>query len=720
MDFKKIDFINIEYRNQLQDVVNEFYIPVLSEAKVYKRAVGYFSSELLIKISKGIGRLIKNGGTIELLISPELTPLDYEALKKFHDTKSFFENKIQLNEPLTDDIESLDRLGLLFYLLETKKLIIKFAILKSNKGSGIYHEKLGVLHDSHGNIIAFTGSSNETGAAVDLNYEAFDVFMSWKNNQDFTRCNLKDMAFSRLWNGLDYAIDTIDLSEIIQNKLLKFKLKNSNFVLDVDEYHNQKKSRKDKPKIPEGGLHPYQIEAISRFKNNNYVGIFDMATGTGKTFTALGAVVDLYENRQKIFVVVVAPFIHLVDQWGDEAKKFNITPLLIYHENVDWRNELQRKIEWFKNGFSSFEFIITTNTSFSDQNLIKSLEIVSESIMIIVDEAHNFGSSSRAQLLNNNFNYRLALSATIVRHNDEDGTKKLFDYFGKIVFSYSLEEAIQKGNLTEYYYYPILTYLDFEETEKYYELSNNIYPLLARGYNNLSANEAEILKILLLKRSRLIASSKGKLFKLFQLIDKEYRDEKDILIYCGSVSYSKGSLDELDEDIRQIDYVVKTLGLDFHMKVSRFTAQEKRDVRNTLIEQFKNQNLQALVAIKCLDEGVNIPSIKTAFIIASSTNPREYIQRRGRLLRTHKNKKIVKIYDFISLIDTTSENSEKNELQKDADQKLAAKELTRIMDFSKLSKNPAVCNDIIESIQRLYNLDKIEIDEYDGGIMLQV
>jgi superfamily II DNA or RNA helicase len=720
LDFRKIDYINVEYRNQLQDVVNEFYIPVLSEAKVYKRAVGYFSSELLIKISKGIGQLIKNGGNIELLISPELTPFDYEALKKFHDTKSFFDSKIQLTEPLIDDLESFDRLGLLFYLLETKKLIIKFAVLKTNKGSGIYHEKLGVLHDSNGNIIAFTGSSNETAAALDLNYEAFDVFMSWKNSQDFARCNLKDMAFSRLWNGVDDAIDTIDLSDLIQNKLLKFKPDNSKFVLDIDEYYNQKKIRRDGPKIPEGGLHQYQIEAISQFKKNNYVGIFDMATGTGKTFTALGAVVNLYNHLQKLFVIVVAPFIHLVDQWSEEAKKFNITPLLIYHENVDWRQKLERKIEWFKNSYSSFEFVITTNTSFTDQSLIKSLESVSNNIMIIVDEAHNFGSKSRANLLNTSFNFRLALSATIIRHNDEEGTKKLFEYFEKIVFSYSLEEAIQKGNLTEYYYYPIVTYLSFEEAEKYYQLSNRIYPLLSRGYNNLGTSEAEILKILLLKRSRLLASSKGKLTKLFQLIDQEYRDEKDMLIYCGSVSYSKGSIEKLDEDIRQIDYVIKKLGLDFHMKVSKFTAQESRDERINLIDQFKSQNLQALVAIKCLDEGVNIPSIKTAFIIASSTNPREYIQRRGRLLRTHNNKKFVKIYDFVTLIETHSEADEKTEVQKDVDQKLAIKELIRIKDFSKLSKNPVSCNDIINSIEILYNLDKIEIDEIEGDIKWQI
>ena len=257
--------------------------------------------------------------------------------------------------------------------------------------------------------------------------------------------------------------------------------------------------------------------------------------------------------------------------------------------------------------------------------------------LLVVDEAHNFGSPRLQKTLNDSYKYRLALSATLERHNDTLGTEKLYEFFEKKVIEYDLERAIKEGKLTPYKYYPILVYLDEEELEEYRNLSYEICKhIIGRNGKKRLDPYGEILAI---ERSRLIAGAKGKLTKLKEVITP-YKDDNYMLVYCGATNVLDPKNDSSDTDtgdVRQIDAVVQILGNQLNMKVGKFTSNETIEERKEIKNAFENRDLQGLVAIKCLDEGVNIPNIKTAFILASTTNPKEYIQRRGRVLRKSKN-----------------------------------------------------------------------------------
>jgi superfamily II DNA or RNA helicase len=519
-----------------------------------------------------------------------------------------------------------------------------------------------------------------------------------------------------LWEGSDPFIKTLDVSKAIEQKIVKFSeidplFYDKNFNSSNGSIILEDPTPLIKPHIK---LKNYQSTAIDNFVANNYRGIFSMSTGSGKTFTASGAIVRTFENKKKLFVVIVAPFLHLVDQWEDELENFNIVPMKIYGSKESWLKKLYRKTTQFNLGLINFFSVVVTNKTFTDLDFHKFLSEVQDSTMLIVDEAHNFGSSKLLNSLNQNIPYRLALSATIERHNDQDGTKGLYDYFGEIVIEYDLKQAILDGVLTNYYYYPIVINFTDIELSKYLELTEKISKLYAiYGTENGSNRNLEIDK-LLLKRSRIVAGAEEKLKKLFEIIEKQYSKDNNLLIYCGALKYGDLETYNFDEDVKQIDYVQKQLGSLLGMKVSKFTAEESKEERKQIINSYKLNDLQALVAIKCLDEGVNIPAIKTAFILASSTNPRQYIQRRGRLLRTFKGKEFAYIYDFITLTRPLEELEKLDSKTLKKESGLIINEMKRIREFSQIAINSSDSLILTSKLQSLYKLDIIEIDTNGG------
>ncbi|MFR5583231.1 MAG: helicase-related protein [[Clostridium] scindens] len=331
-----------------------------------------------------------------------------------------------------------------------------------------------------------------------------------------------------------------------------------------------------------------------------------------------------------------------------------------------------------------------------------------------MDEAHNFGARSYAKLLDERFTYRLALSATLERHRDEEGTELLYNFFGKKCIEYSLERAIAEDKLTRYMYYPILVYLNDEELPAYEQLSYEMSKCLIKDKNGrYKLNKHG--EILALKRARIIAGAQEKLQALKEAIEP-YAKDNNMLIYCGSTNVIDERDDKLDVDeseIRQIEAVTNILGNELGMEVAKFTSQENIETRAMIKEQFqRGDRLQAIVAIKCLDEGVNIPGIRTAFILASTTNPKEYIQRRGRVLRKAKNKDIAEIYDFVTLprpLDTVSALTKE---QAQRDKALVKNELARIKEFGGLAENSMVSNQLIWEIEETYDLTE---EETEGG-----
>ena len=734
MNFQELN-IKKEYRSLLDSVAKDFYIPLLSCAVKYQRAVGFFSSSCLIEISKGISELAKNGGKIQLVASPYLSDEDIQAIKSGYAMRDQVVKEAVRRE-MTEGKTPFEkaRLNLLANLISDGVLDIKIAFTEDSDRMGMYHEKMGIISDAEGNRVAFAGSMNESATAMTLNYETIDVFCSWKGEED--RVAAKENAFVSIWNDTEPNIKIIEFPELKQEIIEKYKRSLPDFEIDKKEYAVDDDSvlhtdlgvfTEYGPKFPEWfKLHDYQDEAITEWQKRDYRGIFDMATGTGKTYTGLGALTVLSKDiDHKLAAIIVCPYQHLVEQWVEDILKFNIEPIIGYSESSqkDWQKRLKDAIRDQKLKVRGKEFFcfICTNATFSSDYVQTQLAKIKSDTLLMVDEAHNFGAPYLSCLLFDNYKYRLALSATLERHNDEDGTAKLYDFFGEKCIEYTLDRAIEEKKLTKYKYYPIVVTLTEEELEAYDNLSYEIGKCIMKGKNGklkLSSRGERLA----LQRSRIVAGAKNKLALLEEVI-QPYIHDKHILVYCGATKGLEQNQDRSDvdsEDIRQIDAVTDLLGNKLGMDVSQFTSKESVEEREVLKREFsEGDTLKVLIAIKCLDEGVNIPKIKTAFILASTTNPKEYIQRRGRVLRLADGKEYAEIYDFITLPYGIEEVTSLTAAQVKRNSTLVKNELRRAEEFSRIAVNMVESVSLIDEIKDAYGIQELnwssEEEDYGYG-----
>ena len=710
--------IKREYRPE-DNIVRSFFIPLLSCAVSYKRAVGFFSSTILAETSVGIAKLVKNNGKIKIVASPYLSDDDVLAIKHGYKTRDeVVKNSVlqALNTPKSPFEEK--NLNLLANLIADNILDIKIALTENNCSFGMYHEKMGIITDAENNHVAFSGSLNETFNAIHFNYETIDAYCSWKP-EDTERVNDKISAFNRIWNNDEENIAIIEFPELKDEMIKRYKREKIDYEKFIESELRDivdtpiKMEILNRPTIPYWlKLYDYQKNAISEWAKHEYKGIFDMATGTGKTLTALSAITRIAKDLDNnLAVIIVVPFQHLVDQWCEDIEKFNISPIIGYSSSCqkDWLTRLKNAI--FNQNLevknSEFFLFICTNATFKLKRVQDQLAKIKKDILLVVDEAHNAGAASFKNLLNNHYKYRLALSATLERHGDEEGTQRLYDYFGDKCITYTLDQAIEAGRLTRYYYYPIIVTLEPDELDNYITLSREIGKCIICS-NNGKKKLSEKGKKLALARARIISGAKQKLSALRNEII-QFKDDKYMLIYCGTTNVLLDNKDKStteEVDIRQIEAVSNILGNELGIKSARFTSDEDMKERKIIKEQFALGKLQALVAIKCLDEGVNIPAIKTAFILASTTNPKEYIQRRGRVLRLSKDKKYAKIYDFITLprpldsVHYLTDNQVKMELS------LIKSEIKRVEEFARISMNKMEAIKLIDSIKKAYSIDK--------------
>jgi superfamily II DNA or RNA helicase len=710
--------IQRSYKTNKNDIVKEFYVPILKNSVLYKRAVGFFSSTALVELSKGIAGLVKNGGKIKFIVSPLLSEEDIAAIQKGYDERGIVERALlrEFREPKNASDE--ERLNWLANLIASGAMEIKVAFTPPSKTTGMYHEKIGLLYDTEGNMVAFTGSMNETINAFHNNYESIVVFNSLVE-EDKQRVRDLEYDFDSLWAGHEDNVSVIDFPKVVKEKLISYKKDAVNLDLDAAEIENNYEAYPLTPGIPtmpKGvDLHDYQKEAINTWADKDYCGIFDMATGTGKTYTGLGAAVRLFQDKKRLALIIVCPYQHLVEQWVEDIEKFNMRPTIGYSasKQTDWKKRLANDIMDFKlDVIKSFCFV-TTNATFSSEYVQKQINKLGRDTLLLVDEAHNFGADNLRRMLNPKIEYRLALSATLERHGDPEGTQALYDYFGEKCIEYDLARAIREGKLTPYYYYPKVVYLTDEELDIYRELSKKVVKQCHQKADG-TYEITEFGKKLLIERARVVAGASNKVHLLRSLME-EYKNETHMLIYCGaarSFDFSSDNSERDEEGERQIVSVSKMLGLELGMKVTHFTSSESAREREEIKRQFADADpYQAIVAIKCLDEGVNIPSIKTAFILASSTNPKEYVQRRGRVLRKAPNKPYATIFDFITLptpLEYVSSESENARF----DLSLIKKEIIRMKEFGEISKNPAEADKLINTLMEVYGLDTITEEEY--------
>lgn len=611
------------YNNDEDDLIDDFYNPVIGEAVNYKRSAGFFSSSSFWEIIEGLKVFIEKAGNIKLIISPELSEEDIEAInlgeKAKEDTVESF-----LIANILEENKYTDQFNLLAWLIYQEKLEIKICIKKDINSYGIFHDKSAVIYDDKGDKIAFHGSLNESITAYNYNFESIEVFVGW-NKYENIRIEKIEESFDKIWNNKSLNWVSYSLSESIKEKIIQKRLINLQQLNNINNKIIIPKTFK---------LREYQENAIKEWLKNKGLGILEMATGSGKTFTAIFALIRLIkiiENKGfRCGAIIVVPYKNLLEQWYDELLKFNIKAIKCYQGKNSWYYEARSLVNDFNYGSKENFFLITTNATFISDYFQEVINNIKRDYIFCVDEMHHLLAPKISKLLPKNTNFRLGLTATLFNEYEEKKSEKLLNYFDKVVFRFSLEDAIKEGCLTKYYYYPVFIDLNEGELMEYIELTKKI----SRIYN-YNENE-EMLKIIINKRRRIILNANNKIIK-FSEMKSELKKYDKVLVYCG---------DKIDEDgkfINKINKIVYNMGLKTHTYTSDLNDIYKKKVLNN----FKEGKLNVLTAIRCLDEGVDIPSLNCAFILSSNMDSKQFIQRRGRILRNAPNKEFAYIYDFV-------------------------------------------------------------------------
>ena len=694
--------IRDHYRSDTDDLVEDFFEPSLSVAVRYDRAVGYFTSTSLALAASGLNRFIEADGRIRLIASPHLSDEDIEQIELGYEYREVIEQAVlrELGPHVDESDDLVQRLGLLGELIGKGVLDIKIAVVRRGNRIALYHEKIGVFVDREGNQVTFNGSSNETASALVDNFESIEVFRSWESG-DTSRVTRIVQDFAALWDGDTPNMELFDFPELGKERLKKLagsarekELGTRPGHLDTGILLGASSSTFARPRLPSGlKLRDYQREAIRAWFSVNGRGMFEMATGTGKTITALAAVTKLAEIYDKqdrpLLAIVVAPQIHLVDQWAREAKTFGITPLCCYDNAKSWVDSAHALTAGLASRTNGFAMLISTNRTLAGPVFQQLLQQYGAPFVIVADEAHNLGARSSFEALPPHAPHRLALSATPERWFDAEGTESLRDYFGDVLISLGLQRAIEIGALCTYDYHPVLVSLDLEESERYAALSKQIARLLSGGDGDIETRGNDELSMLLLKRAQILSHARGKI----DALNRAMRDrigQSWQLVYCaeGSGPQATGS--------RQIDQVLRLLGKELHVPSHPYTSQESRVERTRILERFKAEELRALVSMRCLDEGVDIPDARVAYMLASSTNPRQFIQRRGRILRTAPGKDAAEIIDFIA--------APSGDIDIGLERRLLRKELARFTEFASCARNAGQALSVMRPIRVAYGL----------------
>lgn len=684
MSLSEIKFKRV-YRSNHNEIDRDFLIPALRRSASYDRGTGYFSLKSLACISNGLIPFIRNGGNIRIVTSVNLEPEDRAIIQQgltIQESTIIEKLNKDILVALEDPIDML-KLNVITNLIAANRLIIKIAYMPLG---GIYHEKIGFLRDPEGNRVCFMGSQNETFCGHNLNLESIVVLTSW--NGDSETITEQESYFDELWNNRVSGLKVFSFPEATEKMLFnKYKI---SFSLEeaIEKLEHEFISLNN---VKE--LYPYQEMAIEQFVNNGYCHFYEMATGTGKTFTAVKTVEALFRQKGNLSAMVLVPQIDLQEQWNKAFCEIGINPF--FFGGMANAAETEKNFDNFViNTFTSESPVVgisTYDTFFS--KLVKQVNSLPQDKMIIVDEAHNLSPNQIANLPEQ-FPYRLGLSATPERFSIEE-TKQIVEYFtrGTVeTYKYSIEEAIENNFLSHYKYIPIFVNIDQEEFEPYQGFTKQLICL-----ENEDPRDEEKIVDIRTKRSLIIKKASCKLEQLRALVVCGRYNFQNSVIYCG-----QGKDSTTEESI--IDSVTKILAVDGHYSVSQFTS--KTTDRLKVLSEFERGYYDVLAAIKCFDEGVDVPKLDKIYIMASDTLNRQTIQRRGRVLRkcTETGKTMAYIYDFV-VLPPVNVNSGIGV------RPLVVNELRRAHEYSRLSDNR---DEINEEIQTIYDLYGIEED--DNGI----
>ncbi|KXB08210.1 hypothetical protein AKJ58_00650 [candidate division MSBL1 archaeon SCGC-AAA385D11] len=706
MTLKEINFKKC-YDSDEDNILNEFYIPALSNSIKYHRLAGFFSSSVLALAARGIAQFIENGGHMELIASARLTKEDVEAITQaYKDPEKAVEDAI-LRDLVNFEEEFIrDHVRALGWMVANNRLDIKIAVVRDEDGlpldevsinnRGIFHQKRGILEDEEENRISFSGSDNESASAWQDHIEEFKVFRGWNEYEaEYLQADLT--RFEKFWNGLARRTEVMEVPEAVERKLIEIAPK------DIRELDLKKWTRKEvigvrgRRKLE---LWPIQNEAVKKWFENGNKGIFEMATATGKTYAALGCLKKMLDKEEKLVTIIATPWTHLSEQWRDKINELGITTQILVADssNPNWKNELTDFIFDVRNEIIENLVALTTHDTLHTGDFIDIINRSDAKLFLIVDEVHGVGSPKRRAGLVEEYDFRLGLSATPERWFDEEGTEKIFEFFGGTVFNFPLKEAIRMVNpaigktyLCSYDYKPYFVEMSEEELERYEKETRKI----ARAYYQAKDDEEKERKFhefLSIRRKRIIKNADGKWRAFIQILD-EIEDLSNCLVFC-----TPQQIDRVQNILNARDVIQHKFTQDEGTSPSEEYGGISQ--REFLLQKFVKGTYQVLVAMKCLDQGVDIPPAEKAIILASTGNPRQYIQRRGRVLRHSPGKEKATIYDIIVVPNLSGADPDFLELER----KIVKKEFKRYKEFAEVANNALECLERIERIERDYGL----------------
>ena len=691
------------YFSPKDPLIDEVLIPAFKLADSVNCMSGYFSSSILSSLAPGLATYIEQSNEkLRLLISPLLNYHDYEAIKKGLQTADDIAIEKFDKLLLTEDYIQKHTLNCLSYLLRNKRLILNIALMKN----ALFHPKVW-LFQTQDDTLAVHGSSNCTYSGLHENIEQVAVSKSWEDQNQIETAEKLNEKFWQIWNNEDESCVVISAPQAIQEKLLNTytsdqaptEIELSELFKRATKFSNVNDteilSNLNEPefKIPahleyRDGPFAHQGEAVSAWCNAGFRGILEMATGSGKTITSMICANRIFETQQPLLIVIAAPYVPLIEQWCEEVKLFGLNPLNIskFSGIINRNRELRRLSRQLRHGVSSVEVIIVSHKTLSNTNFLEEIQSINCKKLLIGDEAHNLGSTTFLENIPEFFDYRLGLSATPVRQYDQIGTEALFSYFGKPVFKFELKQAIGLC-LVEYDYFVHQVELKEEEMEAWFQITDKI----KKNYWKVENGESdEYITKLLRDRRAILETAENKLIALRNSLKQtNINNLRHTLIY---------TTDKDPEQLIAVNQILNDLGILYRQLTAEETSN--RSLLTNVINEFKSGEIQVLTAKRVLDEGVNIPEICSAYILASTTVERQWVQRRGRILRSCSeiDKTVSTIHDFISL-----PMDFRNNLDYDA-RKMIKSELTRIKEFATLARNPGTPEGALNTIKDLSSL----------------
>lgn len=602
------------YYSNEHDIKSEVIIPLLKQSKYYDRAVGFFTSGWLEAVADGMAIFASNGGTARIITSPKLQKQDWEAIltASAQRQQEILLKTIQFTVKELLDLLKHQTLAVLSWLISDGILKFRFAIPRDTLEGGDYHPKVAFFRDDRIGW-CLHGSMNDSEHAF-KNVESVSVFSSVGQEARYYREHFDQ--FEKLWKG---TVSQVLILEPTSQTLSPF--------LELTERFRRPYSIQESPEKAKLQPRDYQIAAVEAWEKNGRRGIFEMATGTGKTLTAIHAVDRAIKDAGRLAVFILAPYLHLVQQWMDVLTAQGIRPIPCYGSKNSWYGEAQDQVLELEQGIRNQLVLAATHKTAASEAFRRIIKKIEVRKLLIGDEVHGLGARWFSKALEEGASWRLGLSATPQRWYDDQGTKLLNDYFGPVLFEFPIDRAIKEDILVSYRYHPILINLTHEELAAAAELGRQLALCL-------QAKDEEKAELIARKRARLINSSENILPAFLETLRGlgNMSDLRHILVYCAPGKH------------REALSALARLGIRTHEFIADTPAKERKG----LLSKFAKGEIQALVAMKCLDEGVDVPETKTAFLLASSTNPREFVQRRGRILRKSAGKSEANIYDFLT------------------------------------------------------------------------